>query len=483
MIRGLFALALLPLAGCIPTPPVTPREAHTDVPATYGGEDVGPTEESSATVDWHDLFDDPQLVGLIDLAIANNQELQISFQEMVVANSEVMARRGDIFPTLSTSVGAGIERVGEDTRAGRTDQMLGLDRDLGAFSIGLYTSWEIDVWGRLRDSADASMNRYFASAEGRNFMVTRLVAEIATRYYELLALDRQLAILTDTVTLSTQALDMMRLEQTAGRVTMLAVNRFEAQLQGFQARQAEVAQRIVETENQINFLVGRFPQHVDRSDADFLAMSPLIVRAGLPTELLENRPDVRQAELQLRASALDVSATRARFYPSLRLEGGVGLSSFDIVSLVTSPGSIFYGILGGLTAPLLNRSEITADYFAANAEQMAAVLGYERTILTAFIDVNTSLALVHNLGLAYEARSAQVEQLRAAVDMSNQLFIAARADYLEVLTTRSDYLEALMELVDTKERQLVASVTLYQALGGGWRSADLETPDAMGAMP
>lgn len=491
LLRGLLACAI-PLvalcAGCIPTPPVTLREASTEVPTSFGGEGA-PTDEaevppSTATVDWHDLFDDAHLVALVDLAMENNQELNIAVQEMIVANSDVMARRGEIFPSLSLGVGGGLDRVSETTREGRSDEVSGLDRDLPNLSLGLYASWEIDVWGRLRDSADAAMYRYLASAEGRNFMVTRLVSEIAGHYYELLAYDRRLIIIEDTIRLAEQGLDMMRLEQAAARVTMLAVTRFEAQLREFQAERFEVVQDIVEAENRINFLVGRFPQHVERTDADFLAATPLLVSTGLPTDLLENRPDVVQAELQLRAAALDVSAARSAFYPSLRLEAGAGIQSFDPVQLVTSPGSIFYGILAGITAPLLNRSGLTAGYFAASSEQMAAVFRYEQTILSAFTEVSTALSLVHNLTSSYEARVAQVDRLRESVDMSTLLFTTARADYLEVLTTRRDYLEALMDLVDTKERQLVAAVTLYQALGGGWRTRDgMETPEPMGAVP
>lgn len=491
----LWALAgacCLPIAACIPTPPQTPRAARTDVPETFGGEDEGQAasgagtsdEPIAAEVDWPALFGDPQLVALIDLALENNQELNISVQDMIIANSEVMARRGEILPSLSAGLGAGIDRVGQRTSQGESDEHLDLPPDLPSFSLGVYASWEIDVWGRLRDSADAAMYRYLASAQGRNFMITRLVAEVATRYYELLALDRQLAILSDNVRLQQDSLEMMRLQQQAARVTMLAVTRFEAQLRGFQSRQYEVAQQITATENQINFLVGRFPQHVERSDTDFLAITPPLLRAGAPARLVQNRPDVRQAELQLAASQLDVSAARARFYPSLSLELGGGLQSFDIVQMFTSPGSLFYGIVGGLTAPLLNRSAITAEYFAASSEQMAAVLRYERSILSAFVDVSTGLSLVRNMGRAYEIRTQQVERLQESVELSTLLFDAARADYLEVLTTRRDYLEAQMELVETKQRQLAATVTLYQALGGGWRRQEQPSdPEPMGAMP
>ncbi len=398
-------------------------------------------------------------------------------------NSEVMARRGDIFPSLSAGVGAGIDRVGTYTSRGQSDEHNGVAADLPNFSAGLYASWEIDIWGRLRDSADAAMYRYLASAEGRNFMITRLVAEVANHYYELLALDRQLAIIEGNIQLQQSALEMMRLQQQAARVTMLAVTRFEAQLRGFQSTQFEITQRIVAAENQLNFLLGRFPQHIERSTDDFLAITPPAIHEGVPTRLLENRPDVRQAELQLTASQLSVSAARARFYPSLRLDVGVGVQSFDITQLFGA-SSLIYSVLGGLTAPLLNRSGITADYFAANSQQMEAVLRYEQTILQAFVDVSTGLNLVRNVSRAYELRAQQVERLEESVELSSLLFNAARAEYLEVLTTRRDYLEAQMELVETKQRQLSATVTLYQALGGGWRSrSQVADPEPMGAQP
>lgn len=484
-----FVAACCPaLAACIPTPPTTLRDAHVEVPATFGDEavedDQVPGTTSSAELDWHEFFGDPHLVALMDLAVENSQELNIAIQDMIVANTEVMTRRGEIFPTLSAGVGAGVDRAGTYTSQGQSDEHLDVAPDLPSFSLGLYASWEIDVWGRLRDSADAAMYRYLASAEGRSFMITRLVAEIAARYYELLALDRQLAILTDNVRLQQDALQMVILQQQAARTTMLAVRRFEAQLRAFESRRYETMQQIVATENQLNFLVGRFPQHVERSSDDFLAITPPAVRAGPTTGLLENRPDVRQAELELAGARLDVSAARARFYPSLRLEVGGGYRSFDITQLFATPASIFYGFLAGITAPLLNRSGITADFFAASARQMQAVLRYERTILSAFVDVSTGLARVDNLTRTYEVRSEQVARLQESVDMSMMLFNAARADYLEVLTTRRDYLEAQMELVETKQRQLAAAVTLYQALGGGWRlRSQPSDPEPMGAVP
>lgn len=467
--RGALALVgAIALGSCVPTLPGGPARApNRQVPASFGADDEA---ESSARVDWRDFFADPHLVALIEVALANNQELNITVQEMLVANNEVMSRRGEYLPSLGVAAGAGLDRVGRYTSQGQSDEHNGVDENLQSYSFNLYASWEVDVWGRLRNAANAARYRYLASREGRNFMVTRLVAEIASRYYELMALDRQLEIVRNNVQLQESALEMVRLQQQAARVTMLAVRRFEAQLLGFQSRQYEIGQRIVETENQINLLLGRFPVRVERSSDTFLTVQPA-VHAGLPAQLLENRPDVRRAELELRAAQLDVSAARARFYPSLHLDGRLGYQSFDVRHLVDTPDSILYSIFAGLTAPLLNRNAITAEYFSANSRQVQAVLRYERAILSAFLDVNTGVNLLRNLSQSYALKEQQVARLNESVEVSTLLFNSARAEYLEVLTTRRDSLEAQMELIETKQRQLTATVTLYQALGGGWRSS------------
>jgi len=474
--RAAALIASVALAGCVPTLPQGPARApNTRVPESFGG---AADTTNSASVDWRTFFGDPHLAELIDVALANNQELEIAVQEMLVANNEVMARRGEYLPSMGVALGAGVDHVGRFTSQGQSDEATGVPAVLQSYSLGVYASWEVDVWSRLRNATRAATFRYLASGEGRRFMVTRLVGEIATRYYELRALDRQLAIVRDNIRLQQDALEMVRIQQQAARVTMLAVRRFEAQLQGFQARQFEIAQRIVEAENALHLLLGRYPQPIVRSDADILAAEPAAVHAGLPAQLLENRPDVRRAELELRAAALDVASARAAFYPALRLDGRLGYQAFDVRRLFDTPDSILFNLFAGITAPLFNRAGLTAAYFSANSAQMQAVLRYERAILNAFLEVNTGVSLLGNLARMYELESQQVARLRESVDISTLLFNSARADYLEVLTTRRDSLEAQMELIEIRQRQLAATVTVYQSLGGGWRTP---TPSTGGA--
>ncbi len=473
---GVRALAsgLLLVSGCLPSLQQNPpREANKAVPASFvaaeAGVDGGSQGVDSAQKTWREFFGDPHLRALIETALTNNQELNVRLQELVVAKSEVMARQGEYIPRLDARVGAGIEKVGQHSSQGKADEANGVPAHLQHYDFGFVAAWEVDIWGKLRSAAKAAGYRYLSSIAGRDFMVTQLVAEIATTYYELMALDNRLEVLSRNIAIQQSALEIVKLEKQAARVTQLAVQRFEAEVLKNQSRQFELEQQRVEAENRINFLLGRFPQPVARDSQAFKGPLPSAARAGIPAKLLEERPDVRAAELALVAARLDVKSAKAAFYPALSIEAGVGYESFNIQHLVATPASLLYNLAGNLTAPLLNRKAIKAQYFSANARQLQAVFNYERTVLQAFTEVVNKLAMIHNLEQSYGLQARQVATLTQAIEVSNVLFQSARADYMEVLLTRRDSLDAEMELIETKSRQMRAMVDVYQALGGGWR--------------
>jgi NodT family efflux transporter outer membrane factor (OMF) lipoprotein len=351
-----------------------------------------------------------------------------------------------------------------------SDEAHGLPAHLGNFTFGVSASWEVDIWKKLRNAAASARLRFLATVEARKWLVTQLVAEIARSYYELVALDNQVEVVKKNLEVQTNALEIVKLQKLAGRTTELAVQRFEAEVLKNKARLYDLEQARIQAENRINFLIGRFPQPVRRNPEDFKAKLPETLPTGLPSQLLENRPDVRQAELALEAAKLDVKSARAGFYPSLTIDAGLGYRSFNLEHLVATPESLIYGVAAGLTAPLLNRKAIAAQYRSANARQIQAVFNYERTILGAFIDVANQIAIITNLRKSYDLQQQQVDTLAKAVDVSIVLFESAHADYLEVLLTRRDSFEAQVELIETKKRQWQALITIYQALGGGWRS-------------
>jgi NodT family efflux transporter outer membrane factor (OMF) lipoprotein len=449
-----------------------PREAHKEVPANFAASHTasGASSQGDSTAQktFRQFFSDPDLQALVDSALKNNQELNMRMQEIVIAKAEVMARQGEYIPRLDARAGAGIDRVGKYTSQGVSDEAHNLSQNLQNYNLGFTASWEIDIWKRLRNAAKAANLRYLASQEGRNFLITQLVAEIAASYYELMALDNQLEVLKHNIEIQQSALEIVKLEKQAARVTQLAVQRFEAEVLKNQSRQWDLEQQRIEAENRINFLLGRYPQLVKRNPERFKD-PPKVVQAGIPSKLLENRPDVRAAELQLEAAKLDVKSARAAFYPSLSIEAGVGYEAFNIKHLFTTPESLVANLAGNLVAPLLNRRAIKAAYQTANAVQLQAVYNYERTLLQAYTEVVNQLANVDNLQKSYDLRSKQVDTLVQSIEVSNVLFQSARADYMEVLLTRRDSLDAQMELIETKNKQMHAMVAIYQALGGGWK--------------
>ena len=284
-----------------------------------------------------------------------------------------------------------------------------------------------------------------------------------------MALDNELEIVRQNIDIQTDALRIVKLQKQAGQVTELAVKKFEAEVFKNRSHQFEIQQEMVETENRINFLVGRFPQPIARNSQAFHALLPAAIHEGIPSQLLENRPDVKQAEMALAAAKLDVKVAKADFYPSLSIRAGVGLNAFNIKYFITNPQSILYNVAADLVAPLVNRNAIKAKYFTANSKQMQAVFEYERTILGAYTEVLNKLSRIDNLQKSYELKSQQVDALTQSIDISTGLFRSARADYMEVLMTQRDALESRIELIETKQKQMNAMVNIYQALGGGWR--------------
>ncbi|MDX5348555.1 MAG: TolC family protein, partial [Hymenobacteraceae bacterium] len=310
--------------------------------------------------------------------------------------------------------------------------------------------------------------RYLSSVEGRNFMVTNLIAEIANSYYELLALDNQLKIVQQNIDIQTNALEIVRLQKQAARVTELAVRKFEAELLSTKSLQYDIQQQIIETENRINFLTGRYPQPIPRNSENFYDLVPDTIHAGVPSQLLANRPDIKQAELEMAAAKLDIKVAKANFYPSLDISAAIGFQAFDPAFLIKTPESMLYSLAGDVAAPLINRNAIKATYYMANAKQIQAVYNYEQTILNAYLEVVNQLAKINNLDKSYELKARQVQALNESISISADLFRYARADYMEVLLTQRDALEAKFELVETKKKQMNAMVNVYQALGGGW---------------
>jgi NodT family efflux transporter outer membrane factor (OMF) lipoprotein len=466
IVPGIF----LAVAGC-KVPALLPSTENKAVPGAY---DDNRDTNSIATMQWRTFFTDKNLVSLIDSALKNNQELMINLQEIEIAKNEIRFRQGAILPTVGARAGIGVEKVGRYTSQGAGDASTEIapgketPDPLMDYTVAAYANWEVDIWKKLHNAKKAAVTRYLSTVEGRNFALTNLVAEVANSYYELLAFDNQLAIVKQNIELQKNALDIIKVQKEAARATELAVQKFQAEVLKSQSLEFDISQKIKETENRINFLLGRYPQPIARDKSNMLDLLPAAVSSGIPSQLLANRPDIKQAELELAAAKLDVQVARAEFYPSFGISAAVGFQAFKPSYLFKYPGSLLYSLAGDLAGPLINRNAIKAEFNSANARQLQAMYNYERTILNAYLEVSTQLSNISNLGKSYALKSKQVDALTRSIDISNDLFKSARADYLEVLMTQRDALEAKLELIETKKDQMSAVINIYKGLGGGW---------------
>jgi multidrug efflux system outer membrane protein len=473
LIPTAVAMAVLCLVQSCAIPAVSKRTPEVQLPETFTG--ATQSADSSATLDWMSFFDDPALAALVDTAISNNKEMNILLQRIAMAANEVQARKGEYLPFVGAGAAAETEKVGRFTRNGAVEESLEIreheefPEPLANLQAGLQASWELDVWHKLRNATQVATMDYMATVEGRNFLVTNLVAEVANSYYELMALDNQLSNLDENIRIQQDALAVTRELLNFGRTTSLAVNRFEAEVSKNQSERFAIQQEIVATENRLNLLLGRTPQPIERASASLMQREPTLVQTGVPSQLLENRPDIRQAELELAAADLNIAVAKANFYPSFAIRAGVGLEAFDTEYLLDTPDSLMYSLSGDVMAPLINRAAIKALYKDASAEQIQAAFDYELAVIKAFSEVSTTVAEIDNLQQNYQMKTTQVAALTASVEVANQLFVSARADYLEVLLAQREALEAKSELIATRQKQMSAMVNLYRALGGGWQ--------------
>jgi len=465
---ALLAGSLLTLPSCR-LPCLPGAEAGRALPGDFNGVT---TSDNSAQIGFEEFFNDSRLTCLILEGLNGNQELKILWQEVQIANNEVLKRRGAYLPFLSLGAGAGMDRASRFTRSGAVDSSLTIapgkpfPTPLPNFLLAADVSWEVDIWRALRNARDAQALRYLATAEGRNYVVTRLVAEIAENYYGLMALDKRIEILDAQIALQEQSLKVAVAKKDAAQGTELAVQRFQAEVQKNQSEKLIVRQEIIEVENRINFLLGRFPQPVERPATDFINLNLNALQVGVPSQILQNRPDIRKAERELEAAGLDVQVARAQFYPKLVLTGSIGYEAFNPRYLF-QPDALVGNLIGNLAVPVINRAAIKADYMSANAMQLERIYDYQRTVLNAFTEVINRVAKVENYSQSIEIKKQQLKSLEASVDNAGKLFVQAQAEYIEVLTAQRDLMEARTVLVNTKREQLSAIVNAYQALGGG----------------
>jgi multidrug efflux system outer membrane protein len=423
--------------------------------------DKNPTDTTSiASLPYSEMFRDTILQGLIREGIEENLDLKVAYTRIRQSEAYFRQSTAALFPTLNGNVGLTESRLSEV-------QGFGIRTRLTQYQIGVSSSWEADVFGRLRSNRRAAFAALLQTEAGARAVQTTLVAEIAINYYLLLALDQQLDITNQTISNWDTTVTTMRALKEAAIVTEAAVVQSEAQRYSAEVTIPDIKQTIRETENTLSILLGRVPGAIERGILGEQETIPQL-STGVPAQLLANRPDVQQAEFAYRNSFEFTNAARAAFYPALTITGTAGFSSSTIETLI-NPVSLAASIGAGLAQPIFNRRLNRTNLVVAEAEQQANFLNFGNALLQAGREVSDALSLHSNALEKITVRSSQIDALQKSVSYTQELLRNGFANYNEVITARQSLLSAELGRANDDLQRLHAAVNLYRALGGGWK--------------
>lgn len=459
------------IIGCtVQKKPIT--NGNIEPPSTY---DSAFSKGNMAEWKWKDVFKDQHLINLIDSALAKNPDLGILLQEIEIQQAAVLRAKGNLTPNLNLNLIPAIRRYGLYTMDGAgnitTDILPGkiVPTNLPDQYIGLQSSWEIDLWGKLKNRKRASLARLLASVEGRNLATTQLVAEISSTYCALIATDQQIKMIDEMRFIQYRSFAIIELQKEAGLTNELAVSQVKAQLKDLEVMRLVALAEQIDLEGRISKLIGNFGGKIKRDSILPILFDVDDLKVGAPIDLLVNRPDIKQSELALQAAKADVSAARSAFKPSLNMTASFGYQAFRPSLWFNTPQSIAYAFVGGLTAPLLNRANLKSELNVANAEQQQKWLSYQRDVLNAFNEVSVQVRQSKTLSEKVNLLEEQVKGINQITGIAEDLFISGRATYLEVLFAQQAVINSRSKLIEATKEQYINSIDLYRMLGGGWR--------------
>ena len=450
------AVLSLLLAGCTVGPKYTrpPLRPPTDF---YAERQISTSSE--ADLAWWDLFKDPVLQSLIREALKNNYDLQVALARVEQERALAGVTRSEYFPQVGYGASISGQRAPFPFVASHT-----------YYSYNLNTIWEIDLFGRIRRLNEAQRAVYFASEEAKRDVRLLVLAEVAQGYFQLRALDADLEISRRTVKSFQDTLDIFQRKFEGGAASGLEVARARAALANVAAAIPDLKRQIVAQEAALNLLLGRNPGAIDRGAALADQFDPPDVPTGLPSQLLERRPDVRQAEEALMAANANVGVAKANFFPTISLTGLLGGVSPQLSELTA--GGKAWSLAGNLAGPLFTAGRLKNEYRAALAQRDQARIAFEKTVTQAFGEVSSSLSAHQELAKAYEEQLNSVEAYRESVRLSSIRYDSGLANYLEIIDAEIQMYPAERSAIIYDLGRKVALVNLYRALGGGWNLSD-----------
>ncbi|TDX09833.1 efflux transporter outer membrane subunit [Flavobacterium sp. S87F.05.LMB.W.Kidney.N] len=418
-----------------------------------------------ADMPWQSIFKDEKLNALIQKGLENNLNLKNAIENIIQAQASLRQSKLAYYPTLNFD--ANVTRNKQSQAGLNFPAGININTLTTTYKLGLSTSWEADIWGKLSSSKRAALASYLATDAAKQAVQTQLIADIANNYFLLLSYDKSLKITEETLASRIKNVETIKALKEGAIVTGAAVVQSEANQHAAEVLIPDLKQSIRETENALNILLGQAPGPIDRGELG-TQIIPENLAVGVPSQLLENRPDVRQAEFNFRVAFESTNLAKTYFYPSLTLTASGGFSNLELKDFFSN--SIFYSIIGGLTQPIFNQGLNKMRLTTAQSQQLQAYNNFQQSLLTAGQEVSNALYSYEMAVAKEDSRKKQIEALEKAVDYTQQLLeYSSATNYTDVLTSEQNLLAAQLSGINDNLQKLQAVVNLYRALGGGWK--------------
>ncbi|MCL5773024.1 MAG: efflux transporter outer membrane subunit [Firmicutes bacterium] len=467
----LFPVCLLFLCSCKQTVYTRP---DVPPPAVYRGSNgefipqntPDKTGTTLAEIYWGDLIQDDVLKSLISSALIRNYDARLAAERIMAAEAQLGITRANQYPNISGTAGY---QAGKVSTVGSTPVPPGSADTSHGYSAQLQmVNYELDFWGRLHRATDAARADLLSTQEAQNVVMTSLVSEVATAYFTLRELDWELEICKKTVASREESYKLVKAREEGGVTGMMDVEQAKGLLLNAQATLIATQQKIGQQENFLSYILGQNPGNIPRGKPLQYQLGNLNLPPGLPSTLLENRPDIRQMEAQLIAANARIDVARAAFFPQITLTGTEGTSSKDLNNLLTAPSNT-WTVIPQLLQPIFNAGQISSNVKLTESQQRQLVIQYESTVRGAFREVSDSL-VGYSKGREYRLKAEELTAtLSEEVRLANLRYLGGVASYLEVLDSEKDYFSSELQLAQTKLNEVLYIIKLYKALGGGWK--------------
>ncbi|MBL3550451.1 MULTISPECIES: efflux transporter outer membrane subunit [Chryseobacterium] len=424
---------------------------------------------SIANLEWKEFFSDPILQGLIEKGIKNNYDLQIALKQVAASQEKLKQAKYMQYPDVGFGVTGQISKPSKNSMNGQSLNLFLGQSHVEDYNAAFNLSWEADIWGKIKNQQEVSRMQYLQTYEGSKAIQTQVVAAIAQGYYNLLMLDKQLAIAKSNLELSSNTLLITQKMWESGDTTSLGVQQSAAQKQATELLISQLEQNIAIQENALSILVGEIPNKVNRTIEMVDTSLPQDITTGLPAAMVSRRPDVRQQELVLLESNAFVGIAQANMYPALKITANGGVNSFKFDNWFQIPASLFGSVLGGITQPIFQKRQLKTDLEVAKIQREKNVLAFRQSVLNAVGEVSDALVSNENLKIQEQKATEQSTTLKDGIKSAQLLYRGGSANYLEVITAQGNSLQAELNLASIKRQRLSSIVDLYRALGGGWK--------------